>query len=168
MALVAGAREQLVRLLAGLVCRLEVARPPGEEIREAELDDRPPRMVGGALEQAVDRAQGPDRDRGVGLGAVVDQPLRARVHRLEHLEPALVVGGQQVDELGLQLERLAVGLAPLGLAHRVEQHLDRLGIAALGRAGEVQRRLRQVSGLEAASAPPAGAARRRRAPLVAW
>ena len=93
------------------------------------------------LEQAVDGAQGLDGDRGVGLGPVVDQPLRALVHRIQHLEPAGVVGREQVDELGLQLERLAVGLASLGLAHRVQQHVDGLGVSALGRAGVVQRGL---------------------------
>ena len=133
-----------MRLLAGVVRKLEIARPPGEEIGQPELDDRAPGMVGGPFEQAIDRAQRPDRDRGVRLGAVVDQPLRARVHRLEHLEPALVVGGQQVHELRLEVERLTERLAPLCLAHGVQQHLDRLGIAALGGAGKVQRCLRQV------------------------
>ena len=147
-----------MRLPAGLLRAVELAHPPGQEVGEAELDDRSPGVIGGALEQPVDRAQRLDRDRGVGLGAVVDQPLGARVHRLEHLEPALVVRGQQVDELRLQLERLAVRLAPLGLAHRVEQHLDRLRIPALGRAGEVQRRPRPGARSGAASAPPAGAA----------
>ena len=60
------------------------------------------------------------------LGAVIDQPLRPPVHRLEYLQPARVGGGQQLDQFGLQIERLAERLALLGLAHRVEQHLDRL------------------------------------------
>jgi hypothetical protein len=60
----------------------------------------------------------------------------------------LIAGRQQLDELGLQLQRLPERLPPLGLAHRVQQHLDRLGIAALRRAREVQRRLRQVPGAQ--------------------
>ncbi len=148
LAPVAGAIEQLVRLSTSLIRLVELAHPPGEESREPELDDRPPGMVGGTLEQAVDGTQRLDRDRGIRLRAVVDQPLGARVHRLEHLEPALVVGGEEIDELGLELERLAVRLAPFGLAHRVQQHLDRLRIAPLSRAGEVQRRLGEVPGLE--------------------
>ena len=145
---------------------LELARAPGEEVGQPELHDRAARIVGGALEQAVDRTQRPDGDGGVRLGAVVDQPLRARVHRLEDLQPALVVGRQQLDELGLQVERLPERLSPLGLAHGVQQHLDRLGVAALGGAGEVQRRLGQVPGSQQRAPrlpvqdPPPGAARR--------
>jgi hypothetical protein len=119
---------------AGLICRVELAHPPGEESREPELHDRSPDMIGRALEQAVDGTERLDRDRGIRLRAVVDQPLGARVHRLEHLEPTLVVGGQEVDKLGLELERLAVRLAAFGLAHRVQQHLDRLRVASLSRS----------------------------------
>ena len=141
---VAGAGEQVARLPAGVLGRVELARPPGKEVGKAEVDDRPARVVGGALEEAVDRAQCGDRDRRVGLGAMVDEPLRARVHRLEHLEPALVVGRQQLDELGLEVERLAERLPALGLAHGVQEHVDRLRVAPLGRAGEVQCRFGQV------------------------
>ena len=121
-----------------------------------------------SLEQLVDRAQRPDRDRRVRLGAVIDQPLGARVvHRLEHLEPALVVGRQQLDQLGLQVQRLPERLAALGLAHRVQQHLDRLRVAAFGRAGEVDRRLRQVPGAQE-RAPRLTVQHASVAPLVAW
>ena len=160
---VAGLKEEVVRLLAGVVRKLEIARPPGEEIGQPELDDRAPGMVGGPFEQAIDRAQRPDCDRGVRLGAVVDQPLRARVHSLEHLEPAQVVRGQQVHELRLEVERLTERLASLCLTHGVQQHLDRLGIAALGGPGKVQRCLREVPATEQRARrlpvqhPPAGA-----------
>ena len=93
---------------------------------------------------------------------MVDQPLGPRVHRVEHFEPALVVGRQEIDELGLQLERLAVCLAPLRLAYRVEQHFDRLRIPALGRPSEVQRGFREMPGLKQRARglpvqqPPAG------------
>jgi len=46
------------------------------------------------------------------------------------------------------MERLAVCLSPFGLAHCIQQHVDRLRIAALRRAGEVQRRLGEVAGLK--------------------
>jgi hypothetical protein len=122
----AGTPEQIVRLQARLVRLLELSGPPREERRQPELDDRAPGLVGGVLKQAVDGSQGLDGDRGVGLGPVVDQPLGALIHRIQHLEPSGVVGRQQLDELGLQLERLAISLASFGLAHRVQEHVDRL------------------------------------------
>ena len=143
--MLAGAAEQLVSLPARLLRRFELAHPPGQEGGQAELHHRPAAVIGGTLEQAVDRTQGLDGDRGIGLGPVVDEPLGARVHRLQHLEPALVIRGQEVDELRLQLERLAVRLASLGLAHGVEQHFNRLRIPPHGGTGEMQRGLRQPS-----------------------
>ena len=100
------------------------------------------------------------------FGAVVDQPFGAGVHRLQHFEPTRVVLGQEIDELGLQFERLTVRLAPLGLSHRVEQHIHRLRVAPVGRAGEVQRRLGQVSGLSRERAACRWSSRRRAAPVA--
>ena len=58
----------------------ELAEAPREEASQAELDRGPVGHVTGALEDLLGPAHGPHPDFGVGVGAVVDDPVRGERH----------------------------------------------------------------------------------------
>jgi hypothetical protein len=68
---------------------------------------------------------------------MIDDPLRLPRQRLEHAEPALVAGWDELDERVEDRERLAVGAALLGLSDRIAKYGDGLVVPDLRRAGEV-------------------------------
>jgi hypothetical protein len=82
----------------------------------------------------------------VGVGAVVDHPARVPREGSDDVPPALVSGRQHVHQRAEDLQRLAVGLPLLRLAHGVAQHLDRLVVAPRGGAHVVRGGLAQPAG----------------------
>jgi len=146
--LLPGRLEQPDRLTAVLLGLRQLAGAPGQEVGQAELDRRPPRVASRARQQPVNRPQRPDSRLGAGFRPVVNHPFRLPVHCPEHVEAARVGGRQDLDQLGKQVERLPECLALLSLADRIEQDPHRLLIARQGRTGEMQRGLGQPPGLQ--------------------
>ena len=125
----------------------QLQRAPRQEARQPALHHRPRQWLGAVVHQGVDLSQGRHRRAGVGVGPVVDDPL-GLPQRLRHRQPAAVTGREDLDQRAQDLQRLPVAAALLGLLERLEQDLDRLVVAPVGGAGEVQRRFAEAAGDE--------------------
>ena len=151
-----------------------VARPPRQEAGQPGLHRPPPgeigiRAIGGhprapGAQQGVDLPQGGHGGAGVGVGPVVDHPLRPLEEGVGDGQPPPVAGGEQVDEGGQDPHTLPVRPPLLGLAEGLLEHLEGFVVARHGGAGEVQGRFPEAPGDQqdppdlAVEDQPAGAA----------
>ena len=138
---VPGLLEEPQRLAVRAFGLLEVARTQEQEVGQAELARSPLGKVRGFLQKGVNCLHGPADPHHDVVGPVVDHPLGPPRHRRQDLQPAVVVGRQQLDKRSQDRQRLTVCLPPLGLAQAFPEGLDRLPISDLGRPSEVGGRL---------------------------
>jgi hypothetical protein len=126
---VAGRLEQAAGLGVDPLGFVGLPGAPGQEGPQPELEGGPPGVVDRRGQHPVDGPQRRYSHGAVDVGAVVDNPVGVEDHAVENGEPAFVVGGQDLGQAAEDDQCLPVGLAALGLPHRLAERLDTVGIA---------------------------------------
>jgi hypothetical protein len=118
---------------------LQVAKTPGKQPCQVAIDQHQTcRVVGPARQRRLDPPERPDTWCWVeGMAVVGRGPLGIVGHRIQHLDPALVLRRHDVGERGEDHECLGEDTLRPGVAQGADQRRDGFRVIRLGRAGKV-------------------------------